>query len=283
MKSLQDEVKSLKHDNQLHTQKHGHLQQKLDTVLMCSRGAEVRADDAHAALQRAVDMAAVSADEADSMVPARHGMSPHSIKMDSDGGIRSGDLRGGFISVHSKSFAAFTSHVMRLAQSDVEQLAGSITNRSSGGGVGKSSGNGGGGGGGNTEDIGFDIGSYSFMSDNDCMVFDLLREVCFLYMACSARVSVFFVFLLQVHSFPCRYVRTSCRLYLKYFHLCGNANDTYMCCGALFLMIYDLFCWQHHLSALFSVLHLTTFPSAAYAVLVFVVVGQIRCNSCSSS
>ena len=186
MKRLQDEVKSLKHDNQLHAQKHGHLQQQLDTVLMCCRGAEVRADDAHAALQRAVDVAAVSADEAVSMIPARHGLSPHSIKMGSDGGIR-----GGFISVQSKSFAAFTSHVMRLAQSDVEQLAGSITNRSSGGGVGKSSGNGGGGGGGNTEDIGFDIGICSFMSDNDCVVFDLLREVCFLYMACSANVSHF--------------------------------------------------------------------------------------------
>jgi hypothetical protein len=91
---------------------------------------------------------------------------------------------------------------MRLVQSDVEQLAGSIAHRSSdfGGGVGNgnanvsgnSNGNGSGnsngigGGGVNSGDIGFEFGSRNFMSDNDCMLYDLLREVRFSYTACGA-------------------------------------------------------------------------------------------------
>jgi hypothetical protein len=184
--SLRDEVKALKHDNQLHVLKHGHLQQQLDTLLICCRSAEARADDAHAALQRAVDMAAVTAEDVVSTAPARHELSPHSIKLSSDGGIRHGDMSGGFISVHSESFASFTSHVMRLVQSDVEQLAGSVTHRSGdfSGGVGNSNGNGGGGV--TSGDIGFESGSRYFMSDNDCMLYDLLQEVRFLYTACGA-------------------------------------------------------------------------------------------------
>jgi hypothetical protein len=181
VKTLRDEVKALKLDNQQLVLKQAHLQQQLETLLICCRSAEARSEDAHAALQRTVDKALASAEDAcgaseyRSSTPVRGGMFPPSVKLNISDVSSSRDVSVsssmslGLKSVYSDSFASFATHVMRLAQNDVEQLAGSAsvtTANSSGGNVG---------------DIGVESKSRSSTSGNDLLLYDSLQEVSFTY------------------------------------------------------------------------------------------------------